>query len=63
MENLLTKEQADRLREVLRGQHWETLMTLAFVTGMRRDELLGLRWQDIDLSKRELRVLKLENET
>ncbi len=57
MENLLMKEQERRLREVLRGQHWEALLMLAFVTGMRRDELLGLRWQDIDLEKREVRVL------
>jgi integrase len=57
MEKLLTKEQEYRLREVLRGHHLEALMTLAFVTGMRRDELLSLQWQDIDLSKRELRVL------
>jgi integrase len=57
MEKLLTKEQGYRLREVLRGHHLEALMTLAFVTGMRRDELLSLQWQDIDLSKRELRVL------
>jgi integrase len=57
MENLLTKEQADWLRAVLQGHHLEALMMLAFVTGMRRDELLCVRWQDIDLSKRELRVL------
>ena len=57
MENLLTKEQEYRLREVLRGHHLEVLVTLAFVTGMRRDELLSLQWQDVDLSKHELRVL------
>lgn len=57
MENLLTKEQEYQLREVLRGHHLEALVALAFVTGMRRDELLSLQWQDVDLSKRELRVL------
>jgi integrase len=57
MEKLLTKEQEYRLREVLRGHHLEALVTLAFVTGMRCDELLSLQWQDVDLSKRELRVL------
>jgi integrase len=57
MENFLTKEQEYRLREVLRGHHLEALITLAFVTGMRRDELLSLHWQDIDLDQRELRVL------
>ncbi len=57
MENLTTPEQERRLREVLRGHHREAILTLACVTGMRRDELLCLTWQDIDLSKRELRIL------
>jgi integrase len=56
MENILTKEQRQKLREMLRGHEREALITLALVTGMRRDELLRLQWQDIDLEKRELRV-------
>jgi integrase len=56
MENVLTKEQGQQLREVLRGHEREALITLALVTGMRRDELLRLQWQDINLEKRELRV-------
>lgn len=53
----LTQEQAQILREALRGNSLETIITLALVTGMRRDELLSLKWQDIDLEKRELQVL------
>jgi integrase len=56
MENVLTKEHGQKLREVLRGHKREVLITLALVTGMRRDELLRLQWQNIDLEKRELRV-------
>ena len=31
---------------------------LALATGMRRGELLGLRWSDVDLSVPQLRVMK-----
>lgn len=57
MHNHLTEEQARQLREALRGHNLEAILTLALVTGMRRDELLSLKWQDIDLEKRELQVL------
>src|SRR5690242_4406542 len=57
MKKHLTEEQTDQLREALRGHDLEVIILLALVTGMRRDELLRLKWQDIDLEKRELRVL------
>jgi integrase len=57
MHNHLTEEHARQLREALRGHNLEAILTLALVTGMRRDELLSLKWQDIDLEKRELQVL------
>ena len=44
----LTPEQAQHLLEAAREHKLETLLTLALATGMRRGELLGLRWQDID---------------
>jgi integrase len=44
----LTPEQAQRLLRAAREHKLETLLTLALATGMRRGELLGLRWQDID---------------
>ncbi len=45
MKNHLTDEQADQLLEALRGHDLEAIITLALVTGMRRDELLKLQWQ------------------
>ena len=45
------------LEERLRGHHLEAMMTLAIVTGMRRDELRQLTWAEIDLATHELRVL------
>lgn len=57
MNTHLTEEQTRQLREALRGHDLEAILTLALVTGMRRDELLHVKWQDLDLEKRELRVL------
>lgn len=52
----ITPEQLLKLRETLQGHPLEVLFTLALVTGMRRDELLYLQWQDIDLEKGEVLV-------
>ena len=57
METHLTEEQIKRLLAALRGHPLEAIITLALVTGVRRDELLSLKWQDLDLEKREVRVL------
>jgi integrase len=52
----LTMDQAHTLLESVRGQRLEMLLTLALVTGMRRGELLALRWSDVDMDARLLRV-------
>ena len=57
MENHLTQEQARMLLEAIRGDRLEAIITLALITGLRRDELLGLHWQDVDLEKHELLIL------
>jgi integrase len=38
------------------GDRFEALYTLAITTGLRRGELLGLRWNDVDLERGTLRV-------
>jgi integrase len=53
---VFAEEQAEKLRNYLKGHHLEAIITLALVTGMRRDELLSLKWQDVDLEKRNLSV-------
>jgi integrase len=53
---VLTSEQAQMLLQKVREHHLEALLTLTLVTGMRRGEILGLRWQDIDLEKGSLHV-------
>ena len=47
----LTPEQAQRLLQVAREHKLETLLTVAIATGMRRGELLGLHWQDVDFNE------------
>ena len=41
--------EAERLFEVISGERLEALYVLALMTGLRRGELLALRWDDIDL--------------
>jgi integrase len=51
--------QPDRARELLgalRGHPLYMLASLALATGARRNELLALRWQDVDLDAGRLRI-------
>ncbi|MFL5707084.1 MAG: tyrosine-type recombinase/integrase [Ktedonobacteraceae bacterium] len=52
----LTEEQAHKLLQVAQGHKLEGLITVALATGMRRGELLGLRWQDINFEDRSLQI-------
>jgi integrase len=52
----LTPEQAQKLLDVAKGHRLEAMLTLALATGMRRGELLALRWQDIDFKNKRLSV-------
>ncbi len=52
----LTVEDAMRLMKVIEGERLEALYVLALTTGLRRGELLGLRWDDFDPSSRQLHV-------
>ena len=48
--------EAMRLFDVISGERLEALYVLALTTGLRRGELLALRWDDIDLGSRQLHV-------
>ncbi len=47
----LTMEQALKLLEVARGSRIDALLLFALTTGMRRGEILSLRWEDIDFKR------------
>jgi integrase len=55
----LTKEQAQQLLTALHGHNMEALFVLALTTGMRRGEILALKWQDIDSKQNMLQVRRI----
>lgn len=52
----LTPDEALTLLGQLQGDHLEFVFIVALSTGLRRGEVLGLRWQDVDLPGRALFV-------
>ncbi len=52
----LTPEQVNAFLEAARGDRLEALYVLAIHTGLRQGELLGLKWEDVDLEARTLQV-------
>lgn len=59
----LNKEQAQQLLAAAHGHPLEALIVLALATGMRRGELLALKWQDLDFSTRTLQVRRIYTRT
>jgi integrase len=54
--DVLTAAEVVALLDVARGDRLEALYVLAVTTGMRRGELLALRWRDVDLDRGVLAV-------
>jgi integrase len=57
----LNQEQAKHFLQVVQEHKLEALFTVALVTGMRRGELLGLHWQDLDLERGSIHVRRSIN--
>jgi integrase len=55
----LTLEQVHKLLAVLEGHYMEALFKLALATGLRRGELMGLKWQDINFDTGVLQVRRI----
>jgi integrase len=53
---ILTAAEIQRVLETLRGKSLYPIVITALGTGMRRGELLALRWKDVDLDGAKLRV-------
>jgi len=58
----LDAEQAKRLLEASRGTRLEALYVLAVTAGLRVGELLGLKWEDVDLGSMTLRVRRTRSQ-
>jgi len=55
--SVYTPEQVRRLFEAAQGHRFEALFILEPITGCRLGELLGLRWEALDLARGELHVM------
>ncbi len=53
---VLNKDQARQFVRSIIGHKWEALFRLEIVTGMREMEILGLRWNDIDVDRKTVIV-------
>ncbi|MCM1008510.1 MAG: site-specific integrase [Ruminococcus flavefaciens] len=53
---LLSKEQLKTLFEALNGDRYETEIKLAAILGLRRGEVLGLKFSDLNTEKRTLHI-------
>jgi integrase len=52
----LTPDQAHQLIDATADDRFQALYVTAIATGLRQGELLGLRWEDVDLDARRLSV-------
>lgn len=55
---VLTPDQVQDLLRVAEQHHHGSLWVVALATGARQSELLGLRWEDVDLEARTIRITK-----
>lgn len=61
--NPLNPEQARAFLDAVSGDRFEALYVLALHCGLREGELLGLKWDDVDLEAGTLRVRRALSET
>jgi integrase len=61
--NALSVDQALAFLSAIRGDRFEALYVVAVHCGLREGELLGLRWEDIDLEAKTLAVRRTLSET
>ncbi len=55
--NYYTVEEMKQLLKVVKGTSIEVPVTLACVLGLRRSEIVGLRWSAIDFKRREIHIV------
>jgi integrase len=52
----LTREEVSLMLGLVKGERFEPVYVLAVTTGIRQGEILGLRWEDLDLDAGVLRI-------
>jgi len=58
---ILSREAMQRLLIQAKEENYYELFLLEFATGLRLGELMGLQWDDLDLTTGELRINKQMN--
>src|SRR5262245_19485857 len=53
----LERHEAMLFLDTVRGHRFEAMFTVALSLGLREGEILGLRWQDVDLDAGRLQVM------
>ena len=53
---VMTEEEANRFLRAAEDNHWGVFFTLLLTTGLRPSEAIALKWSDLDLQNRTLRV-------
>lgn len=61
--HIFSAEEMSRFLAQVRGDRFEALYVLAFSSGAREGELLGLRWQDIDFPGHTIQIRQAVQET
>jgi integrase len=57
----LSRKERDAMLKACKGERFEAFAVLAFALGLRRGELLGLRWCDVDFESNEIRIVNTLN--
>ena len=52
-----SEDELERIKKVFKGNKFEKVVLFAIGTGMRRGEIFGLQWSDIDFKKREIHII------
>ncbi|MFD4820302.1 tyrosine-type recombinase/integrase [Peribacillus butanolivorans] len=53
-----TQEQAEKFLKVVDSIGEETFYVLAIFTGIRRGEILGLKWEDIGFAQGKIHIIR-----
>ena len=61
--SFLDEVEARQLLELLQAEpiRWRAIVTFDLLSGLRRGELLGLRWQDVDLDAHTITIRQTSN--